>query len=268
MMREAVVNAQDRLDLEELTRDLPTQRIGRRVYAYETIDSTMEVAHRLAQSGEPEGSVVVAEGQSRGRGRLGRRWLSPRSKGIYASVILRPPLKLSEVPRITLTEAVAGARAIQAEAGLNLEIKWPNDLLIRGKKVAGILTELNARLNRVRYIVVGIGINVNSTQGELPPRATSLAEELGRWVDRVKLARTLLIQLDQVYGQFLSEGFGPIVEAWRGFAHFLGRRIRVAAQGRAVEGQAVDLDSDGALVVRTDTGLMESLSSGEVLVVR
>ncbi|MBI3333406.1 MAG: biotin--[acetyl-CoA-carboxylase] ligase [Candidatus Omnitrophica bacterium] len=242
--------------------------IGKRIHAYEATDSTMDVAHRLAATGEPEGSVVVAEGQARGRGRLGRSWLSPKGKGIYASVILRPSLRLSEAPLVTLMAAVAAARAVHGETGLAPEIKWPNDLLIGGKKVAGILTELNAELNRIHYIVLGIGINVNTGKRQLPARATSLAEELGSRVDRARLARRLFTELDQAYGQFLNRGIEPILEAWRGFAAFLGRRIRVAAQGRVVDGQAVDIDSTGALLVRTDAGMVEAVSAGEVLVVR
>ncbi|MBI3615339.1 MAG: biotin--[acetyl-CoA-carboxylase] ligase [Candidatus Omnitrophica bacterium] len=247
---------------------LNTIRIGKRITTYETTDSTMDVAHRLGQAGEPEGSVVAAEGQSRGRGRLGRSWLSPKGKGIYLSVILRPTLQLAEVPRITLMAAVAVARAIQAATGLAPEIKWPNDVLIRGRKVAGILTELNGELNRVNYIVVGIGMNVNSVKGHLPAHTTSIEEQLGGPADRVKLTQALLVELDRAYDQLLRQGFPSILEAWRGFAHFLGRRIRVVAQGRTVDGQAVDVDSDGTLMVRTDTGLVESLSAGEVLVVR
>ena len=242
--------------------------IGKKVYAYETTDSTMDLAHRLGQAGEPEGSVVVAESQSKGRGRLGRSWISPKSKGIYASILLRPSLRLSEVPKITLMAAVAAARAIQAETRLSPEIKWPNDILLGGKKVAGILTEMNAESDRINYVVIGIGMNVNSLQKDLPDRATSISEELGRPVDRTKLAQALFEEMDKAYAEFLNQGFDGILEAWRGFAHFLGRRIRVTTQGRTVDGQAVDVDSDGTLRVRTDNGLVESLSAGEVLVVR
>ena len=263
-----LVGIPDRLTAQELSWNLRTERIGKRIHAYETTDSTMDIAHRLAGAGEPEGSVVVAEGQQKGRGRLGRSWLSPKGKGIYCSVILRPPLQISEVPLITLMAAVATARAIRDQADLKPEIKWPNDILIQGKKVAGILTEMNAELNRVNTVILGIGINVNSPKAALPSHGTSLSEEAGHRIDRIKLARTLLAELDGGYSQFLSQGAGPILEEWRRFALFLSRRIRVAAQGRTVDGQAVDIDSNGALLVRTDTGLVESVAAGEVLVVR
>ncbi len=258
----------DRLIPQELRWDLETKRVGQRIIAYETTDSTMNLAHRLAEGGEPEGSVVVAEGQSRGRGRLGRRWISPKGKGIYLSVILRPPLQLSEAPLITLMAAVAVAGAVQEVSDLTPEIKWPNDLLLKGKKVAGILMELNAELNRVNYVVIGIGMNVHTPRGSLPAQATSLYEELGHKVDRVKLARTLLRRLDGSYDEFLNRGVQPILNRWRDFAAFLGRRIRVVAEGRTVDGQAMDIDARGALQVRTDTGFVESISAGEVLVVR
>lgn len=263
-----LVGIPDRLTATELTWNLRTERIGRKVHAYDATDSTMDVAHRLAAAGEPDGSVVVAEAQHQGRGRVGRRWLSPKGKGIYASVILRPSLPISQVPHVTLLAAVAVARAVQAGVGLTPQIQWPNDILIGGKKAAGILTELNAELNRVRYVILGIGLNVNTPRGQLPAQSTSLAEELGEPVDRVEFARTLLVQLDQTYRQFLEAGFPVLLEEWRRHAVFLGRRIRVALPGRTIDGQALDIDPGGALLVRTDAGMIESISAGDVLIVR
>lgn len=263
-----LVGVPDRLIPQELRWNLNTQRIGRKFFAYESTDSTMDLAHRLAAAGEPEGSVVVSEGQSKGRGRLGRSWLSPKGKGIYASIILRPNLKLSEISFITLMTAVALARAVEAQTGLKPEIKWPNDLLFNGKKFAGILTELNAELNRIHYLVIGIGINVNTSHSALPAHATSIAHELGDRADRLALARALFWQMDRSYAQFLDEGIQPVLESWRHFAGFLGKRIRVVTQGRTVDGQAMDVDSTGALLVRTDHGFIEAVSAGEVLVAR
>lgn len=258
----------DRLLPQELSWNLSTRRMGKRIHAYEETDSTMDVAHRLAAAGEPEGSVVVAEGQRKGRGRMGRDWVSPKGKGIYCSILLRPPLLLSEVSRVTLMAAVAVARAIRQVTGIQVEIKWPNDVMVDSKKVAGILTELNAELNRVNYCVIGIGLNVNTPARLLPPQGASLAEEMGAKVDRLELARALLAQMDRLYDVFLARGLEPIMEEWREFAGFLGRRVRVEVQGRRVDGQALDVDASGALLVRTDTGLIESVSAGEVLIVR
>lgn len=258
----------DRLTAQELTWNLRTKRIGKRIHAYAETDSTMDIAHRLAAAGEPDGSVVVAEAQGKGRGRMGRAWVSPKGKGIYLSVILRPELQIQATPQLTLAAAVAVAEAVAAETGLKPEIKWPNDLLIGGKKICGILTELNAELNRVNYVVAGIGLNVNTPGDKLPAHGTSLSEELGSKVDRISLARVLLAQLDRVYDLYLKEGITPLLDSWRRYADFLGRRVRVALDGRMVDGQAVDLDPAGALLVRTDTGLIESVSAGEVLIVR
>ncbi len=256
------------LRAEELAEGLQTKRVCSRIHAYETTDSTMEVAHRLARSGEPDGTVVIAEAQSKGRGRLGRNWVSPKGTGVYTSIILRPSIQLSEIPLITLMTAVAVAHTIQAEADLRPEIKWPNDLLIGEKKVAGILTELNAGSNRQNYVVVGIGVNVNTPASSLPDWATSLAEELGHPIDRLSFARTLFLQIDSFYEQFLNGETPVILDEWRRFASFLGRRVRIVAEGRNIEGQAVDLDSTGALLVRTDHGFVESVAAGRVVVVQ
>jgi BirA family biotin operon repressor/biotin-[acetyl-CoA-carboxylase] ligase len=273
-----LVSSRDRLTAQELGWGLKTKRFGKKIYAYEETSSTMDVAMRLAANKEPEGSVVVSEGQTKGRGRLGRNWVSPKGKGIYLSIILRPAVQLQEVPLLTLMAAVAVARAIEKETNLKPQIKWPNDVMLRGKKVAGILTELNAELNRVHAVILGIGINVNTDKRSLPAHATSLAQELDEVIatrseakgkqSRVELARRLLEELDKIYADCIERGFSSILEDWRGFAGFLGRRIRVATEGRTVDGQAVDVDSSGALLVRTDTGLIESVSAGEVLVVR
>lgn len=258
----------DRLTPQELSWNLATNRIGKKIYAYDTTDSTMDVAHRLSAAGVPEGTVVVAEGQGKGRGRMGRNWISPKGKGIYLSVLLRPSLQLNEVQYVTLLAAVAVARTIEQGTGLTPEIKWPNDVLVNRKKVAGILTELRAEINRTHSVVLGIGINVNTPESRLPAHATSLAKAVGEKVDRVGLARLLLVTLDQIYQEFLDEGIGSILARWRAYARFLGAPVRVAAQGRVVDGQAVDIDESGALLVRTEAGLIESVSAGEVLVIR
>jgi len=263
-----LVAAPDRLIPQEIRWGLRTRRLGRRIHAYATTDSTMDVAHQLASAGEPEGTVVVAEGQRKGRGRMSRNWVSPKGKGIYLSLILRPPLKLTEVPQITLMAAVAVARAIHTTTGTKPQIKWPNDILMGNKKVAGILTELNAELNRLNHCVIGIGLNANGSSAHLPSHATSLSEVVGAKVDRVALVRTLLTQLEKSYLELLGSGLAPILEGWRTFANFLGSHVRVEVRGRTVDGQAVDLDESGALLVRTDTGFVEPISAGDVLVVR
>jgi len=264
-----LVGIPDRLTAVELQWQLQTKRIGKRIHAYERTDSTMDLAHQLAGSGEPEGTVVIAESQRKGRGRLGRVWTSPKGKGIYASFILRPQMSLKEAPMLTLMAAVAVARAMEGATGLRPEIKWPNDVMIHGKKLVGILTELSAELSRVNFVVIGIGMNVNSARSALPPEGTSLAVALGKKVDRVALAKRLFEEMDQIYADCLKNGFETVLEPWRGFAQFLGKHIRIGVdKGKPVDGQAVDIDPSGALLIRTDTGLVETVAAGDVVVVR
>lgn len=258
----------DRLIPDELTWRLPTAVIGRKVYSFASTDSTMDVAHRLAAAGEPEGSVIFAEAQRQGRGRLGRTWVSPGGQGIYLSVILRPRVTVEAVPLITIMAAVAVAKAVEEQAGVVARIKWPNDLMIHGRKVAGILTELHAELNQVHAVVLGIGVNANTAKTALPRLATSLAVERGARCDRLALARALLVALDDGYAHVKRHRFQPLLAAWRAGSMTLGHRVRVTCADRHVDGQAVDLDARGALRVRTDEGRMESITAGEVLIVR
>lgn len=258
----------DRMIPEELTWRLPAKIIGRKVLSFAATDSTMDVAHRLAAAGEPEGTVVVAERQTRGRGRLGRSWISPAGQGIYASVILRPKLPTAAAPILTLLAAVAVVRAARAAAGVAAQIKWPNDVVVRGRKVAGILIEVNAELNRVRAAVIGIGLNVNTPKSALPKLATSLAVERGEPCDRLAVARALLVALDELYGELRRHGRGPILKDWRADSMTLGRRVRVACQDRHVDGEALNITENGALLVRTDHGRTETVAAGEVLILR
>lgn len=258
----------DRLIPEELMWQLPTKIIGRRVYSYAETDSTMDLAHRLVDAGEPEGSVVVAEGQARGRGRLGRTWSSPKGQGIYASVIVRPKLQPASAPLLTLLAAVAVVRAIREAAGVAAQIKWPNDVLVGERKVAGILTELTAELNQVHAAILGIGLNVNTPRSALPRLATSLALERGESCDRLAVARALFVALDDAYAELKRHGPTSLLAAWRAASMTVGRRVRVACEDRHVDGEATGVDDHGALLVRTDVGRIEAVTAGEVLLVR
>lgn len=263
-----LVGTPDKLIPEEVSHKLGTKVIGRKIYSYESTDSTNDVAHRLAQSGSPEGTAVFSEGQSKGRGRMGRHWVSPKGKGIYFSFILRPDVSPAEAPKITLTSAVAVALAIRKVTHLGALIKWPNDILVNNRKAVGILTEMSAEVNTVRYIVLGIGINVNTSKSELPKEATSLKAESGEEVPRVELAQEVLRELDRQYRVFNDKGFDKIIYEWKGLSHTLGEEVRIACQHRKIEGTAVDLDSSGALVVRLDNGFTEHVTAGDVLMVR
>jgi BirA family biotin operon repressor/biotin-[acetyl-CoA-carboxylase] ligase len=258
----------DKLIPEELSYKLDTKMIGRKIYSYESTDSTNDVAHRLAQSGSPEGTTVFSESQSRGRGRMGRHWVSPKGKGIYFSFILRPDVPPAEAPKITLMSAVGVALAIRKITHLGALIKWPNDILVNERKAVGILTEMSAEVNTVNYIVLGIGINVNTSRSDLPKEATSLKAEAGGEVPRVELAREVLRELDRQYRVFNEKGFKKIINEWKGLSHTLGEEVNITCHGRKIEGTAVDLDMSGALVVRLDNGFTQHVTAGDVLMVR
>jgi len=263
----------DSLIPSEIKWKLKTKVFGREVISYRKVDSTNDAAYELAEKGIKEGTVVLAEEQGRGKGRHGRSWQSPPKGGIYMSCVLRPEMAPNEIARITLLAAVAAAKSIRKATGLGAVIKWPNDILVNGKKVCGILTEMKAEQDSVDFIILGIGINVNTPVRSLPKGATSLKEEAraaGRKTDlsRVEIVKRILEALEAEYRTLKEEGFKPIIEEWRRLSAMLGSRIRVALQNRALEGQAHDIDPDGSLIVRLDSGVMEKVSSGDVEMVR
>jgi len=256
--------------VETYTRDgiaerLGTRVVGRHVRWHDTLASTNELAMQLAEIQVPEGTVVVAEEQTAGRGRRGRAWVSPRG-GVWLSVILRPRLPLAQLPLVGLAAAVAVVRAIRAITRLAARVKWPNDVLLDGAKVAGILTEAGPE---GAWIVVGVGINANVAPAELPqdPRqpAASLADRAGAPVDRGELARAFLRELDGAYA-ILEDTAGParVLRSWRETADTLGRTVRVEGPGQVLDGVAVDVDDLGALLVRTADGVLERVVAGEV----
>jgi len=255
----------DKLFPEEIQYGLETQFMGKKIHYYNSVDSTMDVAFRLGLDGEPEGSVVCAEEQAKGKGRLGRVWTSSKSKGIYMSIILRPNIFPTDAAKLTLLSAVAVCEAIRNVIDLQVSIKWPNDVLLGDKKIAGILTELNAETERVRFIVIGIGINVNTPVSVLPENATSLKKELGKKISRVVLVQEVLQCLEKWYGNMQLEGFSPMIEQWKVFSCTLGKRVRVTNPGGDIEGEAVDLDEYGGLIVRSKQGDLVKRMSGDVV---
>jgi BirA family biotin operon repressor/biotin-[acetyl-CoA-carboxylase] ligase len=259
-----LIAAPDRLLAEELSWGLDTRLIGTKILSFDVVDSTMDIAYNLAKDTADEGVSVFAEAQKKGRGRVGRDWLSPKHKGIYVSVILRPDISPNETPKITLVAAVSVAGAIRKKTGLQALIKWPNDVLVNGKKVCGILTEMNAEADKVRFLIVGIGINVNANPSQLPKTATSIKDQTGDKTDRIEFAKALLEEFDKNYLNFKTRGFKPILDEWRDFSATLGRRVRVDFKGRHIEGQAMDVDESGALLVRMDNGFIERILSGDV----
>lgn len=256
----------DKLLPEEVLEGLKTRAFIGPVHHFETLGSTNDLAKELAAQGAPEGTVVVAEAQTGGRGRLGREWNSPPGVGLYVSLVLRPMLPPMDLPQITLTTAVAVVRAVRRVAGVAPGIKWPNDLLFNGKKLGGILTEMETESDRIRYVVVGLGLNVNNPgfPPELAATATSLTLTAGGTFSRVNLLKAWLEEFEELYGRFLNQGFPEILEEWKCSTVTLGRAVTVRQGPREISGQALDVAPDGALLLLTATGEMVRVTSGEI----
>ncbi len=255
----------DRLFPQEIQHKLNTKFIGKKINYFDKVSSTMDEAMHLGMNGAPEGSLVIAESQGKGRGRLGRLWDSPRYKGIYLSLILRPDILPNRCPTLTLLAAVSICEAVSSACGLDCHIKWPNDIFIHNKKLAGILTELNAEMDRVSFVLIGIGLNVNNEKKDLVMGATSLKEQKKENINRIELLQELLRCIEENYVIFQKEGPQIILEKWRKSSLTLGTRVKVACQKEQLEGQAVDIDSDGGLLIRKDSGIIEKVMSGDVV---
>jgi BirA family biotin operon repressor/biotin-[acetyl-CoA-carboxylase] ligase len=251
--------------------ELGESEIGRSIIHHFRTDSTNTAGMNLAQKGAEHGTVVVAEEQTGGRGRLGRTWYSEKSSGIYVSVILRPPFSPAAAPILTLMAGVATQHALSAATGLNVDIRWPNDLLVNGKKVAGILTEMNAELGRLHAVVLGIGINVNHSEmpAELKLTATSLRIESQRSWSRVQICVALLKELERFYHLLLEKGNAAIAERWAAASTYAnGKRIRIVTPEAESVATTVGLDPSGALRVRYDDWHEEALVAGEIAEVK
>ncbi len=254
----------ERLVPEEIRFGLNTRALGQRIFVFPSTDSTNRVALDMGRKGAPHGQAILAETQTSGRGRLGRAWTSPAGKGIYLSVILRPKLALSQLSKLTLAAAVAAAETLEAAKIKNVQIKWPNDLLIKGRKVCGILTELVAEADRVECVILGIGINVNTAQADLPPQATSLKLEAGRDLDRNLLTAQLLNNLEVRLAQVEGRAWEQTRAAWNRRSAVKGKSVKVTTLNEAVVGTAQGIDPSGALLVKTRDGL-KKVYSGDVL---
>jgi BirA family biotin operon repressor/biotin-[acetyl-CoA-carboxylase] ligase len=264
-----LISSPDALHADDLLARLGrTKIIGRDIQVFEQTTSTNDVMEKLARDGVKEGVVIFAESQTKGRGRLGRKWISPECKGLWFSVLLRPDLRPQETTQLTVASATALRRAIFSETNLKAEIKWPNDLLIGGKKVAGILTELSAELDRVRHVILGVGVDVNLGAGEFPSElrksATSLKIESGRTIERAELAAAILRELDGDYSRICAGKFTEVADEWEENCSTIGKDVTVQIGGRKIRGNAESLDDDGALLVRTEHGHLERITGGDV----
>lgn len=258
----------DILGEREILPGLKTTVLGKKIIRLTDVDSTNTYAAKLAVDGEPEGTVVIAEHQTAGRGRLGRKWVSPPGMNIHASVILRPKVPPRDAPLVTFVAAVALARTVRELYNLDAGIKWPNDLLINGRKSAGILTEMSAEPELVRHIILGVGLDVNMPRDAFPKEirdsSTSVMLELGgKKVNRAELLRRLLEELEKSYLMMVDGKRAEILDEWHSLSVTLGRNVKVTSLSGEKTGFARDIDSDGGLILEVD-GRVETLTSGDV----
>lgn len=239
--------------------------MGKQLHYRDVLPSTQKTAHELANDGAPEGTLVVADKQTAGRGRMARVWHSQEGNGIWMSLILRPDVPLQKTPQLTLLSAVAVVQAIEAFTGIQPAIKWPNDLMIHGKKAVGILTELQAEEDRVRSVILGIGINVNQQEadfpGELQDIATSLSMEAGEKIDRAGLIQEILLTFEKRYQDYLNHGFTPIKLLWESYAVGLGNELRARTLQGTFYGKSLGIDDDGVLLLETRDGIKKIYSA-------
>lgn len=268
MLCESVHEALKRFNAAEISAGLTAKTIGREIFFYSELASTNQKAMELGRLGEKEGAVVVAERQSAGKGRLGRKWESPSWVNLYTSIILRPKIPTFEAQKLTLMLATAVAETIAEFSPVRPEVKWPNDILINSKKAAGILTEMDAEPDRVNFIVAGIGVNVNMTAADMPsflrPIATSIRQARGADVSRTLFTQRVYSNVEKWYDIFLKRGFDPVIAGWKSFFSSEGKAVKVTAFNRTIEGLCMGIDNSGALLVRTPSGAVERVISGDV----
>lgn len=266
-----LLSSPDVLHADDLMARLPANRVvGRDIRVFKETTSTNDVAEKLARDGVKQGAVIFAESQTKGRGRLGRKWESPVGKGLWFSVLLRPQLLPTEATQLTVVAATALARAVQSQTDIAPDIKWPNDLLIGGRKVAGILTEMSAEVDRVNHVIIGIGLDVNQAASDFPPDvrklATSLKLERGQPVHRGDLAAAILIELERDYARVCRGEFTALADEWESRCTTIGQHVTVLIGERRVQGRAESLDDSGALLLRTEHGRIERIIGGDVTV--
>ncbi|MVP00007.1 biotin--[acetyl-CoA-carboxylase] ligase [Paenibacillus lutrae] len=263
-----LIEEPERIEEKAIEEALQTSFMGKNIVLLDEVESTMNEAHRLVAEGANEGTLVIAEEQTSGRGRMGKKWHSPKGKGIWMSLILKPRVPVYFVPQLTLLTAVALCRAVRRETGIDIGIKWPNDLLVRGKKVSGILLEMSGEDERLKYVIVGTGITANLTEEDIPEEltavATSLAIEAGTPVKRETLIAAFLNELETLYQLYMENGFAPIRTMWEAMSVTLHNQVRVKTAQGVIEGRAESLDESGALVVRQLDGEKVRVYSGDV----
>ena len=247
---------------------LNTRWVGRNIFSFGSLKSTNEYAFLLAEDGAEEGTVVVADEQSAGRGRFGRAWHSPPGVGLWSSIILRPDLFPWEAPKITMVTALAVACAIERTTDLAAVLKWPNDVLVGNRKVCGILTELNAEIDSVNFVIIGMGLNVNQCEWEFPvalrETATSLRIEGGRPFSRINVFQALLREFESVYGRMVEYGFPALLDELKARSCLIDKTVAIRLKNRIYKGKVVNIDDGGGLVLKVGNDRIEHIISGEV----
>ncbi len=254
---------------------LKTETIGKVIHYFDETVSTNTVLSRLAENGASEGTAVIADKQTGGKGRLGRKWISPPGMNLYISVLFRPAIPAWESPIFTFLASIALAETIKKTGIRNTVIKWPNDVQIDGKKAAGVLTEMEPKGERVDYIVVGIGVNINMTRGQIKQEmgetakfATSLKESLGEDVDRAKFTGDLLVELESWYQTFNRRGKSSIIKEWTERWGGYNKRVRVSTEGGdTIEGIATGIDGEGHLLLKQDDENVIKITTGDVSII-
>ena len=261
-------SAPDLLSPEEIVTHLHTEWVGHHIHYMKTTNSPNEVGKKLAADGCADGMTVVAEEQTSGKGRLARGWFSPYGRGVWVSVVLKPPFLPEEAPKCTLMAAVAVVKAINKYKGVHASIKWPNDILLEGRKMVGILTEMSAEFGKINYIVIGTGINTNVPRSMVPDElkelAISVADVAKEPIHRVQILADYLKNLEELYETACREGFGPVFAEWRKYSNTIGQAVKVMAMDKTYYGTAVDIDDNGLLIVKRDDGTLEKVIAGDV----
>ena len=257
-----------RLDSEKIKNNLNSVRLGSEILVFDAVSSTNDLAKQYLEEGATEGLVLMSESQTSGRGRMGRSWVSSPGIGIYMSAILKPRIQPQRLPQLTLVAGLAAVQAINEFTKHKAQLKWPNDILLNGKKLCGILCEYHPITNGEAGVIVGIGVNANHSPADFPddlrPSATSLGIETGNPVDRQALASALIRHLDREYDAFLRDGAPAIISQWTENSDMFGKKIAVTRGGSVIHGTALGLDPQGRLLIRTQQGEELACDSGEV----
>ncbi|SEH80932.1 BirA family transcriptional regulator, biotin operon repressor / biotin-[acetyl-CoA-carboxylase] ligase [Halobacillus karajensis] len=263
-----ILSYPDKISENTLRWGLDTKWMGNELYHYDQVESTQEIVHQLAKQGKPHGTVVIADEQVKGKGRMARNWDSPKGKGIWMSILLRPNLPPLQAPQLTLLAATVLAKLIAENSDLNPQIKWPNDLLINHKKVSGILTEMQAEQDTIQYIVLGMGMNVNQGEDEIPEKirykASSLKVEGGHDWNIQATIQHILRLFERAYDVFESQGFETIKKEWEHFGYKIGEEVTISTMKETWKATLIGIEPDGALRARRRNGREEKLYSAEI----